>query len=430
MNMFLRLTTCCLSLISMLVFVPVQVRAQPTTMRVLVQGSVVAIPLPNLSTSAVVLSPGHPPQQVNPRGNPETLSQGKLLILRTGDRAVQDNTDASRDRVRYRLPIYVHYVAPSNQLQIAQLTAEVAGGGIQLTDDKSKFTGHIFFAFVDNTTQSNTLGPIEVFVSAPVEVTPQIVSVSRTNHWDNVALRITTPPGNELEARVRTPSENAVILPIKVIPPVLQLIVSPDSEILGLGLQTATVTVSSCIPQRLGEIKLRTTRGKLSKEIFKIGIDNAVKFTSIGLRESSITATSPLLSEEVSKTITFVFPYSFFLAAILGGGLGGLIRAYAMKSDSEENKETEKKKETKSKSTPKEDVFWGVVVGLAMSVMCLLGFNVPSLIFGKILDFEPIHSEMFVGVVALFSGINGVKILTTIADSLPERLKKIFGGGQ
>lgn len=436
-------------LITLFMLMPVLLNAQEP-IRVRVNNSVVGLPHTASSVNSVILRNGIQ-HKITPSHIPD-ISARDVVISRTRDPIkliAKDNTSRT-----YRLPIFVNSFAPNRQRFDGQLKAIVTDLALDLPD-KSRFTGTISFSLSDNTNTIHEISPIEVLVNVPSAPVSRSTTVSRSNSWNNVNLSVITPKANVLEAIVLMPSDdNGVSLPIEVSPKVLQLKVNPESEIRGLGLETATVTVSSCIPERLGTVNLKVGKGIISSETINMRNDNtSVKFTSVGLKDTKITATSQYLSEEVSRDINLVFPYGFLLAAIVGGGIGGLIGAFLQKKDAEEEKKREekekpaeekpaeekkkaeerKKTEEKKKKKEAEIAFkkdlrhrmgWGVVWGLVVSALVLTSYNT-ALLTGIVLPpgWKPELTEVGIGLVSLFVGIKGLDIIKYLMG-LKEQISK------
>jgi len=274
----------------------------------------------------------------------------------------------------------------------------VDAGGLRPAAGGS-FWGRIFAGVLDadRPGESHAIGQTITFlITGDLDrVNPQSISFDLTNHFEQVDLAADSPPDPvRLQVRPTFDPEGQSTPPIEI--PVLRgairLTVSPI-RIQGLGLETARVSV-----QALGVPKPDHLSVDLSSDLGSLD-PGTLSFDASGLASTTIrsvtTGTATLHAASISSlapgeaTVTFLFPWLFLGAALLGGGAGGLIR--------------------RARTDPgKRRAFWmdllilGVLVGLVIACAYSVGIN--------LLPFQPTaHAgETLVFALAALGAIFGI----------------------
>jgi hypothetical protein len=174
--------------------------------------------------------------------------------------------------------------------------------------------------------------PAELLVTSTAgEVDPSDpFEIRRTNLWKHVNLHALDPPPT-FAVRIRsTVEQEGVALQIATIRP-LPTIEVDRLKIQGLGLETATVTVTVEGLQKPEGHEVTVSApagGKLSKTSVLLNANGVAQteLRSIAIGSTQVEAIGPQLAKGTSKRVEFVLPWLFLGAAILGGAVGAAIR--------------------------------------------------------------------------------------------------------
>jgi len=274
----------------------------------------------------------------------------------------------------------------------------VDAGGLRPAADGS-FWGRIFAGVLDadRPDESHAIGRnITFLITGDLDsVKPQTISFDQTNHFEKVDLAAGSPPDPvRLQVRPTFDPQGQSTPPIEI--PVLRgairLTVSPR-RIQGLGLETARVSVQAVgvpPPDHLS-VDLSSDRGWIDPAPVSLdasGLASAtIRSVTTGTATLHAASIASLAPGEVS--VTFLFPWLFLGAALLGGGAGGLIRR-ARAAPAER------------RSLWMDLLVLGILVGLVIACAYSVGIN--------LLPFQPTaHAgEALVFVLAALGAIFGV----------------------
>lgn len=322
--------------------------------------------------AATVLRKNNVGQNINLAVQPFILRAGEVLVTKSAAAAVRQpgTTAVNPNAVRWVLPYEFRFVSHEATVRTAHLAVEVAGGGLRMAQTAGEFTGQIFVALEDQQDRTLTYSlpvPAQVLVTAPVDkVDPANFAIDTTDKWTSVGLSAINPPA-EFKAKVRASTDpDGVEIDLRVVRPTLTVAITPD-HIQGLGLELAAVNiVAPGLPNPKGRtITLTSTKGSLTNTQVQLSDQGTAqtRIRSIAIGSTRIEATSPPLAEGISHEITFVWPWPFALAAILGGAIGAFVR-----------RRQAKRNEGRGQGLLG-DVLTGGLAGLVVAVLYAIGVN-------------------------------------------------------
>jgi hypothetical protein len=192
---------------------------------------------------------------------------------------------------------------------------------------------------------------------------------------------------------------------IPVARPRITCVVAPDTlEGLGVGQGVITVGMTPDAGPPMRAVAVNMSRGKAdSTEVHVSGSRQVqVHFRSAGLRNMTVKLTNPSL-DTVRSGITLTFPFGFFGAALIGGGLGSLLGRLT--------------RPNKSHKALIRHFSAGVIVGLIGAGLFLLGVNVTA---AKI-AFQ--NNELAIAVVSALVALGGVGLLTKLSTGVQAALE-------
>ena len=211
-----------------------------------------------------------------------------------------------------------------------QLSATAAG----MIPSDGGFRGILHVLVEDAGNPSNQVNfqpPLQISVTAPVQVNPGVVELSRTGQVAQIELKASSPK-NPVPVTVGL---GAGVTPVKIDVPVIRhdltLDASPKS-IQGLGLEKTTITVTAGAtagPQQELSLTLTTDRGSLTAHELKLGSAGRAETTlrSISIGTATLTAKGGGLNP-ATTSVRFEWPWAFAIAALVGGIVGSLIRRW------------------------------------------------------------------------------------------------------
>jgi hypothetical protein len=306
-----------------------------------------------------------------------SIARDELLVARTGNEARET---VINDRARFELPVRIIGVASSGEQLNLGAVVEVARGGLRLRNDATAFVGQIFVGIEDkdNPTGARPLGRrVQFLVTADADsVKPEGLDLDHVNlPYVPVQIEVTRP-GDVVGVHVRPDFEpQGFDLKLPVARPRLTLVPSLSS-LQGLGLETTDVVVGvadASVPAGLVVALSAQNRGKLTPAEVTLGADGTATagLRSNGLGTADIVARHPLFSP-AKATVTFVFPWPFAMAVLLGGTLGGMLRYAWLKVSKSE----------RIKIVP---LVWHAVLGIAAGLLVATAYAVGI----NLLDVQP-----------------------------------------
>jgi|GEM_PF-6108233 len=195
------------------------------------------------------------------------------------------------------------------------------------------FWGRIFAGVldIDRPNESHPLSSsITFLITADIDrVDPQRVTFQRTNQFEQVDLAADSPPDPVVLRVVPTfdPRGTSIKLPVRR--GTMNVTVSPQ-RIQGLGLEEARVIVQALgvpEPEHLAVV-LSSDRGSVDPGtlVLDAGGVGSTTIRSVTTGTATLHATSVSSLAPGQAAVTFLFPWLFLGAALLGGATGGAIR--------------------------------------------------------------------------------------------------------
>jgi hypothetical protein len=334
-----------------------------------------------------------------------SIAPSELLVARTGNQARETVVNG---QVRFELPLRIIGVAPSGgQLNLGAVV-EVAGGGLRLRNDATAFVGQIFVGIEDkdNPTGAPTLGRrVQFLVTADADsVKPDGLDIDHAN-LPYVPVQIEAArPGDSVVVHVRPDFEpRGFDLKLPVVRPRLTLVRSQPS-IQGFGLETTDVTVKvedAVVHAGLLVTLSSENLGRLTPAEVTLGTDGTAtaSLRSSGLGNAVVVARHPLFGS-ARETVTFVFPWAFAIAVVLGGAVGGLLRYAWLKAQNI----------GRIKLVP---LVWHAVLGIAAGLVVATAYAVGI----NLLDVQPVATtgEALVFSLAAIGALASGRLVKAIA---------------
>src|SRR5712691_1971982 len=214
-------------------------------------------------------------------------------------------------------------------------TVEIKGGGLRYAGAARGFRGAFLLGLEDSLqyAESHVLAPgIRFAVTADADsVQPSAIAVTHTNlPFEEIVVLVAAAPTDSVRVHIRpqfNPEGVDLWLPIQR--PALTLRPSPE-RVQGFGLETTTLSIGrgGGAPPEGRAVVLTADRG--NPEPKKVRLSDAgtafARIRSAGLGTAVIRAESPPYAPAEAR-VEFVFPLAFLVAALLGGSLGGVVRA-------------------------------------------------------------------------------------------------------
>jgi hypothetical protein len=289
--------------------------------------------------------------------------------------------------------------ADTTETLYVEAIVEIERGGLHYLN--GKFQGRIGVVLVDraNVAASRPIRPaVHLSVTAdPASTSPTDFAIDHTNlpfSRIDLATRHDVP---SITVNVRTQMDpESLGIQVPAFRPALIVDATPRS-IMGFGLAETVLTVSlnQNIDQPV-EVRLSSATGRPSPPSLTLpetGSGTAV-LRSEGVGSATVEASATMF-ESGSATVEFRFPFSFLIATLLGGSLGGLASILLTAKD-------------KRSVTWQKRLIGGVCVGILAAVAITVGVNVTGFAF------DTDHGEALFFVV---SGLASLAGLTTFEKS-------------
>src|SRR5882724_2489697 len=302
-----------------------------------------------------------------------TLKPNQLLVAR--EKGNFSMTRQSSGAVRLTLPYQISGVDDAGRALDFKLVVDIDRGGMTFVPGAQRFEGRLYVGIIDShdpTVSRSLPQPISIQVTGQVDqIDPAILQVANSNlPFQSVQLVAIMPPDKvDISFRCsfsQEPTETA----LTVLRPKLSVTPSP-SQIDGLGLQSATITVRAEGFANPGGaiVTLAADRGGLDSTQVKLDSSGTggTSIRSIGMGKSTITASLPP-ANPVPTTVTFQTPWVFLFCAVCGGIVGSLIRIFGA---------GEQAKKSRRKSLVA--LLAGAMIGLLVAAAYAVGVNLTAI---------------------------------------------------
>lgn len=283
-----------------------------------------------------------------------------------------------------------------------------AGPGLQYDHRANQFSGRIHMGLEDTThgaARGAAFDPLQLQVFGVDSVDPSVVSLDHIDVPFRQVVIASRTAGDTLEIRVRPRGNPAVTfgIPVRRVP----LRMNPDRQRVG-GLGVDEVTLQLPFPEEFGgdslEVVLEGDGVRASPPSLMLHRASAVAASatvrSAGLGRRVITARGPFYTSAVSVDLQFAPPWSFIVAALLGGALAAIVR------------EALRKGVSGSRRRFLVAGLMGAFFGFVICALFVNGINVAGV---------PIAvgtSELLVFAIAALGGLGGVEALGRAVPSL------------
>ncbi len=268
------------------------------------------------------------------------LRAGQYAAARLSETPAEATSKTEDGNVRMQLPVRIVGTNAQGETLTLRPVVEVSGGGLRLLSG-SGFSGQIHIGLEDEErpTQTRPLGrSIQMLVTGAADsITPSTVSLDHTNLPFQTVDIAARSPSNDVQVHIRSDFDPAGIeLSVPVVRPVLSVRASPRT-IQGFGLETAELVVAArgAPGDRLPSVTLSSEKSRPEPPV--VAIDPATGSGTATVRSSGVGAATVTAEAEglqsTTETITFVFPWAFAIAALVGGLVGGLYQFIRKKSD-------------------------------------------------------------------------------------------------
>jgi hypothetical protein len=316
--------------------------AQEVKSRVITHAELPAIFRESLSVHGVTRQTGARIDTV--RGSPASLSvaTNQLLAVHVGDRPTYVAAPLTSSIKGRPAPETVrgHYVLPTRYLATDAAAATtlvlrpiyVSGAPLAYVPAEHLFRGDLLIGVEDSASPS-----VAVTLAKPIEfqfagdadtLSPAALEVNHTNlPLDTVKVSATNPGDSVRVHIVPELDPNGIDIWLHVAP-VLTFLEIPG-QVEGLGLEDAVVVVGivGTTIRDTALVTLTTTDGTFESSQVKLGPGGTTTahLRSRGIGPVTLSAIAPGL-DAVTGTVTFVFPWMFLIAALLGGTFGGTVK--------------------------------------------------------------------------------------------------------
>lgn len=269
-----------------------------------------------------------PPAHVPPSAVPGTKT------------ALTPATTAAPKRITYILPYRWITTDAQGQMRVLRPVVDLEGGGLVYDPGKRDYRGAALIGVEDSLHPELGTQPLptplrmQLLLTRPGHVKPTAVALSHTS-LDYTRVAIDASQASSLEMRVRTAADTGgVLVPLPVFGPQVKLTVLPNA-IQAFGLATATVSIAlpPGIPpgQRL-TIHFTSPDVLVRPALLVVSADS----TNTASIRSGFPGTH-VIGAEVDgmpageQPVTFVWPWLFLSAMLIGVLVGAALRVFAAK---------------------------------------------------------------------------------------------------
>lgn len=315
---------------------------------------------------------------VSPAVTQVTVAPGTFFAAKVGKTAarIQPTTMAasghspasSPEAPHYKLPYQLYGMGTNGTGIHFAVRYEVAGDALTYDPTTGAFNGDLLVGLEDvdqPAAAEPLLASVELQLSGVHDVQPRELRLTHTNIPYETVHVVATTSDNLVTLRIVPSFDPAGIgVPVPVRQPLFRASLSPR-RIDGYGLEAATLTLlgAPSISKDSLPVSVSTSRGAVGGTVLEVPANRAATtaIRSHGLGVDTVTLSSNQAAMTV-LSLTYVTPWAFFIAALLGGLSGAVVNQL----------QTKKKKKA---SLPRYLV-GGVLSGLAGAAGWALGVNV------------------------------------------------------
>jgi hypothetical protein len=340
------------------------------------------------------------------------LPQKDLLNLKQNQYvkiAVPPQSREVDGRMRYEMGArYVGFDKSGTTVVELVPVLEVAQKAMRLADDGMSYTANLLVGLDDQATPGTTsqLSDSTILQLLIDRATPDRPAVRITHTgltYEPVELK-SHAPGDSIEVTLLFHGDKVSTV-IRVERPGIT-VSGLDTNLPGLGIGGAAVTLqlSEDAGRHLREVTLKFVPGRVDSDIVHISASHAatVHVRTKGLGVAKFIASATGLNTN-TQPVTLTFPTAFFLAALIGGGLGSLCARLT--------------RTNKSRRALVRHFVAGVIVGLIGAGLYLLGVNITGM------PLEIMDNEIAVALVAALVSIGGIQLLSRTSKEFAASLE-------
>lgn len=325
-------------------------------------------------------------------------NSGMLAFRLEGEPELVALPPSNRDKL-WRLPFAVVQITEVTGIkQTLRCEALLVGGWLMAEGEVLSGTLKLRLADLENpNSQAPLEQPISIVVSAsPGETSPTDLIIKKANTFTDVEISTSLDP-HFVKVNI-IPAFDAT--PIRLRVPVMRhiaLAASP-AKVQGFGLESARIEVSiNPPPKNPVTVKLSSNSGKPSPaEVIIIGAEaQYVTLRSQGTGTALLKAKATMTTGN-SLEVSFDFPLSFLVAALIGGMIGSVLKA-------------RNRKDHPGKPSWVSFIISGLLVGYIAAMAVMLGVN-PFLI-----NFAAEYGEALVVVVSCLGAYVGSPLIDRMA---------------
>jgi hypothetical protein len=319
---------------------------------------------------------------------------------------VQPETRQVDGRTRHVLPIRLTGFDRSSE-HVVDLAPyfEVEQDSMCLEPDGITYAANVLVGLDDEQSPGSVRSLARAFdirvTAFPAEVDTPDISIAETGGRRAVRLS-STAPGDQVKITLRFRREKVDAF-VGVKRP--HLIVAAPSALDGLGFGDDKATIS--VSDDAGPVERTVSVGmdggivEPTQVTISAGKPAEVTIRSAGLKSARLRATNPSL-RPANQTISLAMPSGFFIAALVGGGLGSLCARLT--------------RPNRSRKALIRHFIAGVIAGLIGAALYLLGVDVSGA------SIKVMNTELSVAVIAALVSIGGVGLLK-LSKSVNESLE-------
>lgn len=297
-------------------------------------------------------------------------------------------------------------------LRILTAVMEVENGGMRYDPGERAWVGSILIGLVDRDRPADhgALGD-EIWVQIAGDIrSVDAVSLERVNiPFERVELRVDRPAGDSVQIRLRpTFDPEGVTLSIPVHAARLTILASP-LRIAGLGLEKSELMLQPAEGNDSLRVMLASVRGNPSpNQLWVTAAGASAALRSVGVGRDTVTVLSGVYRGTVE--VEYVWPWSFLLAVLFGGLVGGVLNGLS----------TRRRSNARALALL---ALQGALTGMMASVLYAVGINVlgwaPDATYGE---------ALMLGL-AFLAGLVGPRVFDRVLPALSVGRRKPPAGG-